>query len=53
METLEKDANKKYDQMVTNHKKEIDANAQVRRMTNELEDSICGIVILYTQDKHV
>ena len=39
METVEKEANKKYDQMTNNHKKDIEANLQVRRMTNELEDS--------------
>ena len=40
MEVVEKEANKKYDQMTTNHKKDIESNVQVRRMTNELEDSI-------------
>ena len=40
MESVEKEANKKYDQMTTNHKKDIEANVQVRRMTKELEDSI-------------
>ena len=39
MDTVEKEANKKYDQMTNNHKKDIEANPQVRRMTNELEDS--------------
>ena len=40
MENVEKDANKKYDQLTTLHKKDVEANPQVRRMTNELEDSI-------------
>ena len=40
MESVEKEANKKYDQMCKNHKKDIESNVQVRRMTNELEDSM-------------
>ena len=40
MESLEKEANKKYDQMTTNHKKDIEANSQIRRIVIELEDSI-------------
>jgi hypothetical protein len=44
MEAVEKDANKKYDQMSTNHKKDIEVNVQVRRMTNELEDYMCRVV---------
>ena len=40
MDTVEKEANKKYDQMTTNHKKDIEANSQIRRIVIELEDSI-------------
>jgi hypothetical protein len=41
MDAVEKEANKKYDQMSTCYKEEIQKNVVVRRMVNEFEDSIC------------